>query len=487
MTTELAKLELSNDVLDIIKTGDLGRLNDQQQLQYYVYECRRIGLDPASRPFAWIKLNGKLVLYADRRCGDMLSTKHGYSTEILEGPCLKKFGDASVLYCRVKATMQNGRSVEDIGTLPVSDIVNGLMKCLSKAVRRATLRLAGWGGLDESELETIPASAKSPAAPIVVLQQGQPAGRPRLSEEEARHRAPEPNHEDGVSDVMDVPVQDTPALDALREALAPLNDIEFNTTLLNAARVWRKHKDAVYAEAGGDIDSVYEAQKLVLGVTKISCARNQLNEHVAAIEMRSTSKDVVFCDVMDMLELANSAEDVAEIVRKKKPAIDLQSDEARELLRKVAVRRVQELLPSMADTKRAAQWLRNALSPKDPEPPNGGPKPNGTPANDSADPERTAIEQADSMPPAAGASLEERLTAYVASKTNIYQLQNGLEKHFDEFKPSREQLVRIVVPRLVELSANTMFPLTQMGAINACQTIWTNAHQPKPRKKGRAA
>jgi len=319
-----------------------------------------------------------------------------------------------------------------------------------------------------------------------------------IAEEDARVGSHDPfNHatttpaQPSVASDGDAPeATDTPALDALNADLDAID--ERGTTLLEAARVWRKHKDAVYKESGSDIDSVYDVQKLVLGVTKISCTRNQLNEHVQAIETRETSRDNVFTDVMDLLELADSAEDVAEIVRKHKPAIDLRAEEIRELLRNVAVRRVQELVPGMADAKQASRWLKNALAPKDPpKPPSGGtPKPDAPAANDS-DPERDAIVGADHAREnnqfAKVLPAEDRLIAYVASKANVYELQNGLEKHFDEFKPSREQLVRIVVPRLIELSANTMFPLTQMGAINVCRAIYANAKQPKPRKRTRAA
>jgi len=243
---------------------------------------------------------------------------------------------------------------------------------------------------------------------------------------------------------------DAPALDALREDLEPLKLID--TKLLQAARVWRVHKDAVGEEAGGLDTYIYRAQKLVLDVTKASATRNQLNEHVQAIETRETSRDNVFTDVMDLLELADSAEDVAEIVRKHKPAIDLRAEEVRELLRNVAVRRVQELVPGMADAKQASRWLKNALAPKDPEPPSGGPKPNGTPANDSADPERAAIEQADSMPPAQ--ALRTRLAECKVTK----HLYNTLFKYGPDLV-TKEQAAQICAERMVETGAHMVSAL----------------------------
>ncbi len=149
--------ELSKNVLHALKNDELIKLTQDERLEYYVHECARMGLDPASRPLAWAKFRGdKLVLYADRRCGDMLAAKHGVTMKIMEGPCGKTFGETEVMYCLVRALMPDGRYVEDVGSLPMTDVANAVMKVVSKASRRATLRLCGWGGLDESELETIP-------------------------------------------------------------------------------------------------------------------------------------------------------------------------------------------------------------------------------------------------------------------------------------------------------------------------------------------
>lgn len=163
MGTELALSSgdptITHRMLDIIKTGDIGRLNEQEQLAYYLHECNRMGLDPAARPLEWVRLQGKLTLYAKRVAGDMLAAKHDVSVVITDGPRVLDLAGTQLLFARAKASMPNGRSVEDVATLPVSDLVNGVMKVTSKAIRRATLRLCGWGGLDESELETIPARA----------------------------------------------------------------------------------------------------------------------------------------------------------------------------------------------------------------------------------------------------------------------------------------------------------------------------------------
>lgn len=152
---------VTEKMLAVLKDGDLSKLSDEEKLIYYVHECNRMGLDPAARPLEFMRLNGREVLYAKRVAGDMLAAKHGITTAIVEGPKVMEFGSAAVLYCRVRAAMPDGRSCEDVGTAAVADLVNAILKVVTKSIRRATLRLCGWGGLDESELESIPAHEKA--------------------------------------------------------------------------------------------------------------------------------------------------------------------------------------------------------------------------------------------------------------------------------------------------------------------------------------
>ena len=71
----------------------------------------------------------------------------------------------------------------------VQDPANVLMKAETKAKRRATLSILGLGMLDETEIETIPAAAKSEAAPLHVdAPQAQVAAMFALVDEEKAAR-----------------------------------------------------------------------------------------------------------------------------------------------------------------------------------------------------------------------------------------------------------------------------------------------------------
>lgn len=162
--------DTEQDVLRVLVAGDLSKLSDVQQVWYYRHECERMGLDPLARPLEWITLSGRLTLYAKRVAADMLAAKHRISVVLVTEPEERTICGVKILFARARATMPDGRAVEDVGTTAATgDVVNAVMRCATKAARRATLRLCGWGGLDESELETIPGARRpdAPAAPIL--------------------------------------------------------------------------------------------------------------------------------------------------------------------------------------------------------------------------------------------------------------------------------------------------------------------------------
>ena len=63
--------------------GDLAQLTEAQRLAYYRTVCQSLGLNPLSKPFEYLWLNGKLRLYALRDCADQLRRLHGISIYIM--------------------------------------------------------------------------------------------------------------------------------------------------------------------------------------------------------------------------------------------------------------------------------------------------------------------------------------------------------------------------------------------------------------------
>ncbi|WP_139490051.1 hypothetical protein [Brevibacillus dissolubilis] len=139
----------------VIVTGDLSGLSAEERIRYYKAVCDGIGLNPLTKPFDYIRLDGKLVLYAKRDATDQLRRLHGISITIIGR---ERLGDIYAVTAR--AISKDGRTDEAVGAVAIStlkgkDLANALMKAETKAKRRVTLSIAGLGLLDETEIEDI--------------------------------------------------------------------------------------------------------------------------------------------------------------------------------------------------------------------------------------------------------------------------------------------------------------------------------------------
>jgi hypothetical protein len=117
-----------------------------------------MGLDPYTKPFDILRLNGKEVLYCTRSGTQQLNKLHKVSHLITSRDTN---ADAGVYIVTSKASLPDGRCTESIGAVNIAGLkgeayANAIMKAETKAKRRATLDLLGLGVIDESEAETIP-------------------------------------------------------------------------------------------------------------------------------------------------------------------------------------------------------------------------------------------------------------------------------------------------------------------------------------------
>ena len=151
----------------VIIKGDLAKLTEAERMSYYSELCRSLGLNPLTRPFEYIVLNGKLTLYPTRGAGDQLRSVRGIT---ITGLTPSQVGDLLIVVASGRD--RNGR--EDSSTGVVSSaglkgeaLANAMMKAETKAKRRLTLSLAGLGWPDESEVVDIPSA--QPAGPHLSL------------------------------------------------------------------------------------------------------------------------------------------------------------------------------------------------------------------------------------------------------------------------------------------------------------------------------
>lgn len=151
MTTELASIETA------LVTGDLSRLTSGERVTYYMETCKSLKLNPLTKPFAYVTLNGTMTLYALKGATDQLRRVNGVSITKVD----IQTTDTHVVVT-VTGSDISGRTDVEIGMVAKSDmrgdLANVTMKAITKAKRRLTLALCGLGMLDETEVETVPGS-----------------------------------------------------------------------------------------------------------------------------------------------------------------------------------------------------------------------------------------------------------------------------------------------------------------------------------------
>lgn len=141
---------------EVILQGDLKNLTPHERVVHYKKVCGSLGLNPLTKPFDYISLNGKLTLYARKDATEQLRKLQNISIEIADRQLVD---DIYVVTARAKNGL--GRVDESIGAVGVSGLkgeakANAFMKAETKAKRRVTLSIAGLGMLDESEAPSVP-------------------------------------------------------------------------------------------------------------------------------------------------------------------------------------------------------------------------------------------------------------------------------------------------------------------------------------------
>lgn len=135
--------------------GDLSKLSPSEKLNHYISVCNSLGLNPLTKPFAYIELNRKLVLYATRDCTDQLRANRKISMTISDRAVID-----DIYVVTAKAKTIDGLEDESTGAVNIAGLkgeqkANAFMKAETKAKRRLTLSICGLGFTDESEIESI--------------------------------------------------------------------------------------------------------------------------------------------------------------------------------------------------------------------------------------------------------------------------------------------------------------------------------------------
>lgn len=147
---------------EIFQTGSISILTMAQRSSYLYWFAKRFDLDPYTKPFDLIPdKQGKLFVYTNKSATDQLRKKHNLDDEILyKGPLVlgdKVREDVYMVHVLIKDPQ--GRKTENFGCIGMDGLTgdalaNAIMKCITKAKRRATLDHCGLSMPDESELNS---------------------------------------------------------------------------------------------------------------------------------------------------------------------------------------------------------------------------------------------------------------------------------------------------------------------------------------------
>jgi hypothetical protein len=149
MSKELIAQNKIGALEKILAHGDLSPMDQEQRLTYMKTVCKTLGISMLGKPFDFIKLNGKLVMYANASCAAQLRALHNISLKVIS----KERVDG-LYVVTVDAVTGKGRTDSAIGAINIKGLhgqalADALMKCETKAKRRATLSLCGLNMLDE--------------------------------------------------------------------------------------------------------------------------------------------------------------------------------------------------------------------------------------------------------------------------------------------------------------------------------------------------
>ncbi len=187
------KEKSTQELEKVILNQDLSSLSGEQRVNFYYQVCDQYGLDPFTRPFEFIKMNGKLVLYATKSCASALQELKSISVEIVKQEQLMDNYMVTARGSRKDDNAPNGVQVaENVGLVPIGglkgdNLANAVMKAVTKAQRRLVLQMAGLGQTDESEIQSIAnTSSDNAVVRVEVDEQGEIVNETPIQKEPGR-------------------------------------------------------------------------------------------------------------------------------------------------------------------------------------------------------------------------------------------------------------------------------------------------------------
>jgi len=151
------KQEIAKITEAVLMEGDLRALSPEMRIKYYFQQCESLGLNPLSKPFEYLTLDNKLVLYPKKECANQLARIHGIS---FSQPSINIDNEQGLITVTVSAKDKRGRTDSDVGVVSLFaykrdgsqykiDITNAIKKAVTQAKRRTIFSMVGLSAPDE--------------------------------------------------------------------------------------------------------------------------------------------------------------------------------------------------------------------------------------------------------------------------------------------------------------------------------------------------
>lgn len=132
----------------LLAEGDLAPMVPAQRLDYMRSMCKLLGISMLGQPFDFIKLNGKVQMYANAKCGSQLRAVYKISLKVVARERVD-----GLYVVTSEARTGKGREDSSIGAINIKGLsgealANAMMKAETKSKRRVTMSLCGLGMLD---------------------------------------------------------------------------------------------------------------------------------------------------------------------------------------------------------------------------------------------------------------------------------------------------------------------------------------------------
>lgn len=252
----------------VVVKGDLAKLTEQEKMAYYTALCRSLDLNPLTRPFEFITLNGKLTLYAKRDAADQIRRNAGVTIDRLEKELI-----GEIYVVTAYGRLPSGRTDSSTGAVAIrglagEGLANAYMKAETKAKRRLALSLVGLGFPTEDEVEDIPSTEEAPARKTLAE---------RVAEKAAALEEPAPAAESTTeTDAAEVegtfveaPADEPPLPPAPSEVAAPggMSVEEFTALVRSAGKTKSQIAQAIAMARGGAVPAGEQVTDIVRGMT----------------------------------------------------------------------------------------------------------------------------------------------------------------------------------------------------------------------------